>query len=59
MKVASIGTAAGLVAALALTRFLGGLLYGLGSADPGILASVVLFLGELCCLRVTSLRAAH
>jgi len=50
MKLAAIGMAAGLVAALALTRFLAGLLYGVRPADPATLAAVTLLLGGIALL---------
>jgi predicted permease len=50
MKLAAIGMAAGLVAALALTRFMAGLLYGVRPADPATLAAVTLLLGGIAFL---------
>jgi len=50
MRLAAIGMAAGLVAALALTRFLAGLLYGVRPADPATLAAVTLLLGGIALL---------
>jgi predicted permease len=50
MKLAAIGMAAGLVAALALTRFMAGLLYGVRPADPATLAAVALLLGGIALL---------
>jgi predicted permease len=50
MKVAGIGMAAGLIAALALTRFMVGLLYGVRPADPATLAGVTLLLGAIALL---------
>ena len=47
MKVAAIGMAAGLAAAIALTRFMAGLLYGVRPADPVTLAAVTLLLGGI------------
>jgi putative ABC transport system permease protein len=42
--------AAGLLAALALTRFMAGLLYGVRPADPVTLAVVALLLGGIAFL---------
>jgi len=50
MKLAAIGLAGGLAAALALTRFLAGLLYGVRPADPLTLAAVALLLGGIALL---------
>ena len=50
MRLAAIGMAGGLVAALALTRFLAGLLYGVRPADPATLAAVTLLLGGIAFL---------
>src|ERR1035437_5491546 len=50
MKLAAVGMAAGLVAALALTRFMAGLLYGVRPADPATLAAVTLLLGGIAFL---------
>jgi predicted permease len=50
MRLAAIGMAAGLVAALALTRFLAGLLYGVRPADPATLAAATLLLGGIALL---------
>jgi ABC-type lipoprotein release transport system permease subunit len=50
MKLAAIGMAAGLVAALALTRFVADLLYGVRPADPVTLAAVALLLGGIALL---------
>ncbi|MGA9625572.1 MAG: ABC transporter permease [Bryobacteraceae bacterium] len=50
MRLAAIGMAAGLVAAMALTRFLAGLLYGVRPADPATLAAVTLLLGAIALL---------
>jgi putative ABC transport system permease protein len=50
MKLAAIGIAAGALAALALTRFLAGLLYGVRPADPATLAAVTLLLGGIAFL---------
>lgn len=45
MKLAAIGMAAGLIAALALTRFMAALLFGVRPADPLTLVAVTLLLG--------------
>ncbi len=50
LRLAAIGMAAGLVAALALTRFMAALLYGVGAADPATLAAVALLLGGIALL---------
>jgi predicted permease len=50
MKLAAIGMAAGLVAALALTRLMAGLLYGVRPADPVTLVAVTLLLGGIALL---------
>lgn len=50
MKPALIGMAGGLAAALALTRFLAALLYGVRPADPATLAAVTLLLGTIALL---------
>lgn len=50
MGLAAIGMAGGLVASLALTRFLSGLLYGVPAADPATLAAVALLLGGIALL---------
>jgi len=42
--------AAGLVAAVVLTRFMAGLLYGVRPADPLTLAAVALLLGGIALL---------
>jgi predicted permease len=47
MRLAGIGIAGGLAAALALTRLMAGLLYGVGPADPATLAAVALLLGGI------------
>ncbi len=44
MDLAIIGVALGLTSALALTRLLRGLLYGIGTLDPATLASTAVFL---------------
>ncbi len=50
MKLAGIGMAAGLAAAVVLTRFLAGLLYGVKPADPVTLAAVTVLLGGIALL---------
>jgi putative ABC transport system permease protein len=50
MRLAGIGMAGGLVAALALTRLMAGLLYGVRPADPTTLAEVALLLGGIALL---------
>jgi predicted permease len=50
MKLAGIGLAGGLAAALGVTRFLSGLLYGVHPADPLTLAAVALLLGGVAAL---------
>ena len=47
MRLAGIGLAGGLVAALSLTRLMAGLLYGVRPADPATLAVVALLLGGI------------
>jgi predicted permease len=50
MTLAAVGMAVGLVAALALTRLMAGLLYGVRPADPATLAAVTLLLGGIALL---------
>jgi len=50
MRLAAIGLAAGLLASVALTRFLAGLLYGVHPWDPATLAAVALLLGAIAFL---------
>jgi len=50
MRLAAIGLAGGLGAALVLTRFLAGLLYGVRPADPATLAAVTVLLGGIALL---------
>jgi putative ABC transport system permease protein len=50
MLLATIGLAGGLVAAVALTRFMAGLLYGVRPADPATLAAVAFLLGAIALL---------
>jgi predicted permease len=47
MRHTAIGLAAGVVASLALTRFLAGMLYGVRPADPATLAAVTILLGTI------------
>jgi putative ABC transport system permease protein len=50
MKLAAVGMAGGVVAALALTRFMATLLYGVRPADPATLVAVTLLLGGIALL---------
>ncbi len=50
MKLAAIGMAAGVAAAIALTRLMAGLLYGVGAADPITLLAVALLMGGITLL---------
>ncbi len=50
MRLAAAGMAGGLLAALALTRFMAGLLYGIRPADPATLVAVTLLLGGVALL---------
>src|SRR5919202_161666 len=50
MLYVSVGVAAGLACALALTRFMEGLLYGVSATDPLTFALVVLLLGGVALL---------
>jgi putative ABC transport system permease protein len=50
MQPAAIGMAAGLIVALALTRFMAALLYGVRPADPVTLVAVTLLLGGIALL---------
>jgi putative ABC transport system permease protein len=50
MRPAVIGMAAGLLGALALTRLLAGLLYGVRPADPATLVAVTFLLGGIALL---------
>jgi predicted permease len=50
LRLAAIGLAGGLVAALALTRLMAGLLYGVRPADPATLLAVTLLLGGIALL---------
>ena len=50
MTPVAIGMATGMGAALALTRSLASLLYGVRPVDPGTLAAVVLLLGGIALL---------
>lgn len=59
-KLAAIGVAAGLAAALGLTRLLASLLYGVKAADPMTFAGVALAIGlvSLAASYIPALRAA-
>jgi predicted permease len=50
MALAAIGTGVGLAAALALTRFLAGLLYGVRPEDPATLVAVAILLAGIALL---------
>ena len=50
MKLAAIGIAAGLVAAVVLARFMTALPYGVRPADPATLAAVTILLGGIALL---------
>ncbi len=50
MRLAAAGLAGGLAAALALTRLMGGLLYGVRPTDPATLAGAALLLGGIALL---------
>jgi len=50
MRLAAIGIAAGLLAAVVLTRFMAGLLYGVRPYDPATLVLVTLLLGGIALL---------
>jgi putative ABC transport system permease protein len=50
MRLAAIGMGGGLAAALVVTRFLAGLLYGVRPADPVTLAAVTVLLGGIALL---------
>lgn len=50
MRLAAIGIVVGVLAALVLARFLQSLLYGVGSADPLVLAAVVVVLSGIAAL---------
>ena len=49
-SLAAAGLVLGLVGALALTRFLAALLFGVGAADPATFATVALALGGVALL---------
>jgi predicted permease len=61
MRLTAIGLAAGVVASLALTRFLAGLLYGVRPADPATLAAVTVLLGTIALVAcyIPARRATH
>jgi ABC-type antimicrobial peptide transport system permease subunit len=50
MTLAAIGLALGLLAALALTRLMAGLLYGVSTHDPVTFGVVILLLGAIALL---------
>ena len=50
MRLTAIGLAAGVIASLALTRFLAGMLYGVRPTDPATLAAVTVLLGTITLL---------
>jgi putative ABC transport system permease protein len=50
MKMAMIGALAGLIASLALTRLMKGLLYGVSASDPLTFAAVALLLATVALL---------
>jgi putative ABC transport system permease protein len=50
MKLALAGVAAGMLAALALTRLMKGLLFGVSASDPATFAGIALFLGGVALL---------
>ena len=50
MRLAVIGVAGGLIAAIALTRYLAAMLYGVRPSDPATLAAVALLLGGIVLL---------
>jgi ABC-type antimicrobial peptide transport system permease subunit len=50
MSLTAIGLILGLVAAFVLTRFIGGLLYGVGANDPVTVLGVVVLLGAMSLL---------
>jgi ABC-type antimicrobial peptide transport system permease subunit len=48
MRLAVIGVVIGVGAALGLTRFMAGLIYGVKTWDPAVFVSVVALLGAVC-----------
>ena len=61
MKLAAVGVAIGLVVALAVTRLMAALLFGVGAADPLIYAAIVALLAAVaaCACWLPSRRAAR
>ena len=60
-KIAAIGLAIGIVAATALTRFIAGMLYGVGQRDLPTFAGVIALIGivALAASLVPALRASR
>jgi putative ABC transport system permease protein len=50
MKLTLAGVAAGMLAALALTRLMKGLLFGVSASDPATFAGIAFFLGGVALL---------
>jgi putative ABC transport system permease protein len=50
MRLAGIGVLIGVAAALGLTRFMAGLIYGVKTWDPAVFVSVVMVLGAVSFL---------
>jgi putative ABC transport system permease protein len=61
LRLVGIGSALGIAAALALTRLLASLLYGVGAADPPVLAAAVaaLLVSGACAAFIPALRASR